>query len=65
MYIGEFDPGAILNKKPVSPRSDKRAKRTTECDTRKMTSMHSGLRCGNIDFKISYSNETRLNNDTE
>ena len=28
-------------------------------------SRHSGLRCVNIDFKISYGNETRLNNDTE
>ena len=39
LYIGEFDQGAILNKKPVSPRSDKRAKHTTECDTRKMTAV--------------------------
>ena len=36
MYIGEFDPGAIINKKPVSPRSDKR---TTECDTRKVSAV--------------------------
>ena len=26
LYIGKFDRGAILNKKPVSPRSDKRAR---------------------------------------
>ena len=38
LFIGEFDRGAILNKKPVSPRSDMRAKRTTECDTPKVAS---------------------------
>ena len=38
-YIGEFDRGAILNKKPVSTRSDMRAKRTSECDTRKVTTV--------------------------
>ena len=30
MYIGAFDRGAILNKKPVSPR-------LSECDTRKVS----------------------------
>ena len=36
LYIGEFDRGAILNKKLVSPWSDKRA---IECDTRKVTAV--------------------------
>ena len=36
LYIGEFDRGLILNKKPVSPWSDKRA---IECDTRKVTAV--------------------------
>ena len=39
LYIGEFDQGAILNKKQVSPWSDKRAKRTTECNARKVTTV--------------------------